>query len=226
MMQEAIARRLIAEGFFSDMKSKFKKKMSALGSKLKTASMSGLQKLSKSSIGPMLSLAGVGVGILTGGLGAELILKTMDIIERKGKYIRNAFERTYTKFANTKGVMTKIDFTVGNDEKKKYSARFYSKDLVWRVLNTADQLKHPDKDFSKAILDSDIGKKYRDRLKAIWDPLFEESKGGKIDFEQLFSQAKDVKIPDKALKLFKDFADRYDEIKSSCIEKPKIDTRT
>lgn len=75
------------------------------------------------------------------------------------------------------------------------------------------------------MLQSDVGKKYREFLQKVWDPLFEESKGGKIDFEQLFTQAKDVQIPEKALKLFKQFAESYDEIKANCIESPKIDTR-
>ena len=225
LMTDAIASRLVAEGIFSNMKAKLKAKMSDLGSKLKTATMSGLQKLSKSAFGPMLSLVGLGAGILTGGLAAELIVKAMYIIERRGKYLKNAFERSYAKYANAKGILTKMDFTIDGDKKKKYSMRFYDKDKVWRVINVADQLKRPDKDRIKAMLQSDVGKKYREFLQKVWDPLFEESKGGKIDFEQLFTQAKDVQIPEKALKLFKQFAESYDEIKANCIESPKIDTR-
>ena len=225
-MTDAIASRLVAEGIFSNMKAKFKAKMSDLGKKLKSATMTGLQRLSKSAFGPMLSLVGIGAGILTGGLAAELIVKAMYIIERRGKYLRNAFERTYTKYANAKGILTRMDFTIDGDKKKKYSMRFYDKDKVWRVINVADQLKRPDKDRIKAMIQSKTGEKYRAFLKSVWDPLFAESKGGKIDFEQLFSQAKDVQIPEKALKLFKQFAESYDEIKANCIEKPKIDTRT
>lgn len=226
MMTDAIARRLVAEGIFSNMKAKFKAKMSDLGKKLKSATMTGLQRLSKSAFGPMLSLVGIGAGILTGGLAAELIVKAMYVLERRGKYLKNAFERSYTKYANSKGVLTRMDFTIDGDKKKKYSMRFYDKDKVWRVINVADQLKRPDKDRIKGMLQSNAGKKYRDFLQKVWDPLFAESKGGKIDFEQLFSQAKDVQIPEKALKLFKQFAESYDEIKANCIEKPKIDTRT
>lgn len=97
--------------------------------------------------------------------------------------------------------------------------------MVWRVLNVSDQLKHPSKDYVKKIIDSDLGKKYRERLKQIWDPLFSDAKGGKIDFVKLLEQAKSVKISEKALAAFKDFAENYNTISSNCIDSPKIDTR-
>ena len=104
--------------------------------------------------------------------------------------------------------------------------RFYVKDMCWRVLNTADQLKHPGKDYAKAIVDGDEGKKFRKRLAEIWDPLFDAAKGGKVDFAELFKQAQNVDIPEKALKAYQEFAENYEKIKSSCIDSPKIDTRT
>ena len=98
--------------------------------------------------------------------------------------------------------------------------------MVWRVINTTDQLKMPGKDFVKKIVTGPEGKKYRQRLKEIWDPLFSEAKGGKVDFVALFQQAKDLNIPEKQLQMYKDFAEQYDKILSACVESPKIDTRT
>ena len=170
-------------------------------------------------------MGGIAVGVITGGLGAELLIKAMDFIERNGKGLRNTFERCATMYANSKGVITKMDYTVGGDANKKYSMRFYKKDMVWRVLNVSDQLKHPGKDYVKQIVDGEAGKKYRERLKQIWDPLFSDAKGGKIDFVQLLEQAKSVKISEKALAAFKDFAENYNTISSNCIDSPKIDTR-
>ena len=231
---EAVVQRLIAEGFFKNMLTKAKNSKAAgalkdvtasLGKKMKDLGTKTLEGMTKYSVGPILSLAGIATGIATGGLGAELILKTMDIIERHGKKLRNTFERAYTDFANSKGVITKMNFSVKGDEKKKYSLRFYQKDLVWRMANLSDSLKHPNKDYIKQVLEGEVGKKYIAKLKKIWDPLFAESKGGKIDFEQLLSQAKEARIPEKALKMFSEFAEQYDQISANCIESPKIDTR-
>ena len=231
---EAVAQRLISEGFFKNMLTKVKNSKAAgalqdvtssLGKKMKDLGTKALEGMTKYSIAPILSLGGIAVGIATGGLGAELILKTMDIIERHGKKLRNTFERAYTDFANSKGVITKMNFSIKDDAKKKYSLRFYQKDLVWRMANLADSLKHPSKDYIKKVLEGEVGKKYTAKLKKIWDPLFAESKGGKIDFQQLLSQAKEVKISEKALKMFSDFAEQYDNISANCFESPKIDTR-
>ena len=149
----------------------------------------------------------------------------MDFIEKNGKGLTNTFERCATMYANSKGVITKMDYTVGGDKNKTYSMRFYKKDMVWRILNTSDQLKHPGKEYVKQIVDGDVGKKYRERLKKIWDPLFSDAKGGKIDFTKLLEQAKTVKISEKALAAFREFAESYDTISSNCIDSPKIDTR-
>ena len=188
---EAVAQRLIAEGFFKNMLTKVKNSKVAgalkdvtasLGKKMKDLGTKTLEGLTKYSVGPILSLGGIAVGIVTGGLGAELILKTMDVIERHGKKLRNTFERTYTSFVNSKGVITKMNFSIKDNEKKKYSLRFYQKELVWRMVNLTDSLKHPSKDYIKKVLEGEVGKKYTEKLKSIWDPLFAESKGGKIDF--------------------------------------------
>ena len=75
-------------------------------------------------------------------------------------------------------------------------------------------------------MNGENGKKFRDQLKKIWDPLFSDAKGGKIDFEAHFKQAKGIDISDKQIKLYKDFADNYDTIVANCCTAPKIDTRT
>ena len=234
MILEAVAWRLLREGWFGDKLAKLKnskaaefvkQKSAQLGKKLADAGSKALQATTKYSIGPILSLGGLAVGAFTGGLGAELIIKAMDFVERNGKQLRNSFERCATMYANAKGVVTKMDYHLAGDEKKTYSMRFYAKDMVWRVLNTQDQLKHPSLKYCKQIVDGEAGRKYRERLRKIWDPLFSEAKGGKIDFAQLLGQAKSVKISEKALSAFKEFAESYDRISADCIESPKIDTR-
>lgn len=149
----------------------------------------------------------------------------MDFLERNGKQLKNSFDRMATMYANSKGVITKADYTLDGDAKKRYSMRFYQKDMVWRVLNIDDQNKHPSLSYCKEIVNGDFGKKYRDRLREIWDPLFAESRGGSIDFVRLLEQAKVVKISENALKLFQEFQENYEKITANCIESPKIDTR-
>ncbi len=232
-IMEALAERLVSEGFFGDMFGKVKNSKAAQGmkavakniaSKLVDASKKGLQTFSKYSIGPILSLAGVGVGILTGGALAELAIKAMDIVEKNGSGLKNSFDRAMSKYANSKGVITNMNFKAAGG-KKNYSLRFYKKDLVWRLINVDDQLKAPNSTQIKEVLNGETGEKYRRRLTQIWDPLFSESKGGKIDFQKLLEQAKSVGISDKAMKLFGEFREGYDQIKSACMENPKIDTR-
>ena len=78
------------------------------------------------------------MSIITGGWAAATVLKVIYVIEKKGKILRNSFERAYTRFANSKGVITKMDFNINGKKDSKYSMRFYVKDMVWRVLNVGD----------------------------------------------------------------------------------------
>lgn len=233
--QDIILDSLISEGFLSNIASKFKgksKQDAVTGSmskkwtdKIKDFGVKTIKALTDKTFQGIVSLGGLSISVLTGGWGATLALKAIYAVERHGKVLANAFERQFTKFSNSKGVITQMDFGIKDQKDSKYSARFYAKDMVWRVLNVKDQLKHPGKDYAKAILESDIGKKYRDRLAEIWNPLFDSTKGGKIDFAQLFTAAKNVKISKNAIKAFQDFAEQYDKIKANCIDSPKIDTR-
>lgn len=221
--QDAIYEMMLNEGWLGD---KIKGVGKAIGSKLKDVGGKTVQFLTKSAIMPMLSLGSLSASIFTGGWAAAGILKLMYFIEKQGKKLRNGFERAYTRYANSKGTIAEMDFAIQDKKDLKYAMRFYEKDMVWRVLNTSDQLKHPGKDFAKSILDGNEGKRFRDVLRKTWDPLFSEAKGGKIDFKALLSQAKNVDIPEKYIELYQRFADNYDQIKSNCIESPKIDTRT
>lgn len=222
-MQEAVYQQLLSEGFFSALASKipdkFKQKVKDFGAKT-------LKVIGNKTLQGILSLGGIAVSVATGGWGAALILRSIYAVENHGKRLRNAFERQYKKFANSRGIVTYMNFSIDGNKNAKYSMRFYSKDMVWRVINTTDQLKMPGKDFVKKIVTGPEGKKYRQRLKEIWDPLFSEAKGGKVDFVALFQQAKDLNIPEKQLQMYKDFAEQYDKILSACVESPKIDTRT
>lgn len=219
--QSLIYEKMLNEGIFSSLGSLAKK----AGNVVKDFGAKAIKTVTNKSLQGILSLGGIAVGVFTGGLAAELVIKAMYAVERHGKVLRNAFERQFKRFANSKGVFAQMDFKISEKDDSGYSMRFYSKDMVWRVLNTKDQLKQPSLKYSKEIIDSEYGKKFRDQLKKIWDTLFSDAKGGKIDFEALFSQAKDVNIPEKSLKLYKDFADNYDTIVANCCTSPKIDTR-
>lgn len=218
---------LITEGWIGNA---FKKLTNLIPDKVKQKvkdfSVKTLKTLTSKTMGAILSLGGLALSIFTGGWAATAILRVMYTIEKQGKKIRNAFESCYTRFANSRGIMTQMDFSLKDSKDKKYSMRFYTKDMVWRVINTADQLKHPGLKWSKEIVEGEDGKKYRERLAKIWDPLFSEDKGGKVDFEELFKQAKGLDIPEKAMKMYKDFREQYPKIKSAAIDSPKIDTRT
>ncbi len=219
---EAMAYSMINEGVFSSIASGFKN----VKDKLANVGKSAVTSLTKGALMPILSLGSLSASILTGGWAATAILRMMYLIEKQGKKIRNGFEKAYTKYANSKGAIASLSFNIEGDKDKKYAMRFYEKDLVWRVLNISDQLKHPSIDFSKAIIEGETGKAFRDQIQKVWDPLFAENKGGKIDFKAIFSQSKELKIPEKYLDAFQKFADNYGQIKANCIQKPKIDTRT
>lgn len=91
---EAVTEKLLREGWFGDKLAKLKnskaadfvkQKSAQLGRKLADAGSKALQATTKYSISPILSLGGLAVGVFTGGLGAELIIKAMDFVERNGK---------------------------------------------------------------------------------------------------------------------------------------------
>ena len=220
--QDAIYKMVLNEGWLGD---KIKGVGKAIGSKLKDVGGKTVQLLTKSALMPMLSLGSLSLSIFTGGWAAAGILKLMYFIEKQGKKLRNGFERAYTRYANSKGTIAEMDFAIQGKKDLKYAMRFYEKDMVWRVLNISDQLKHPGKDFAKSIIEGNEGKRFRETLKKIWDPLFSEAKGGKIDFKALLSQAKNVDIPEKYIELYQKFADNYDIIVADCCTSPKIDTR-
>lgn len=234
--REVIAQYLLNEGFFSKvlkvaggvaagavvykvLPKKWQEKVKDFGTKT-------VKFLSDKTFNGLLALGGFGLGILTGGWAAEIALKGIYLVEKHGKVLSNAFERQFTRFANSKGIIAEMDFSIKDQKDSKYGMRFYVKDMVWRVINLKDQLKHPGKDYAKQIVDGEQGKKFRERLAKIWDPLFSKEKGGKIDFKTLFDYAKNVKISEKSLKAFQDFAEQYEKIKSASIDSPKIDTRT
>ena len=220
--QDAICQMMLNEGWLGD---KIKSVGKAIGSKLKDVSGKAIQAMTKGAMMPMLSLAGLATSIYTGGWAAAGAVKLMYLIEKQGKKLRNGFERAYTRYANSKGTIAEMDFAIKDKKDLTYAMRFYEKDMVWRVLNTSDQLKHPGKDFAKSIIDGAEGKKFRESLKKTWDPLFSEAKGGKIDFKAMLSQAKNVDIPEKYIDLYQKFADNYEQIEANCISSPKIDTR-
>ena len=122
---------MVNEGFFKDMLNKAK-------DKLKNAGAKALKFLGDKTMQGVLALGGLAASIATGGWGAALVLRAMYIVERHGKQLRNAFERQWNKFANSGGVIAQMDFKLEGKPKSSYSMRFYSKDMVWRVININD----------------------------------------------------------------------------------------
>lgn len=192
---------------------------------VKDMSEKALNFMKDGGLAPILKIAGIGLMIASGAWGIGLIVASVMLIEKHGKQIQAALELGWTKFANSKGVITKMSFGIKDKKDLKYEARFYVTGLTWRVVNVTNQLKHPSKDFAKAILTGEIGKKYIDRVKELWDKVFSKEKGGQVDFTSILSQAKNIKISDKQLKLITDFRNQYDSIISN-MQKPQIDTRT
>lgn len=224
-IMEATYNWLLQEGFLDKLKSGMSKVKNKVTGAI-VGGAKGLGKLmAKPAISGVLKGAGIAFSVFTLGIGATVVLKCFDFIEKYGKNMRNAVERQFTKFANSKGVIAKFDFNLVDDPKKKYSIRYYVTDELWRGVNKTDQLKYPTKDFVKTILNGEIGTKFRKRLSAIWDPVFGAPKEGEIDVFELIKSSEKVDIPEKQLKLLTDFRTKYETIKANCINKPKIDTR-
>lgn len=192
--------------------------------KLKDMSEKALGALKDGALGPILSIAGITLMIATGSWGIALILACMTLIAKHGKYLKASFDKHWEAFKNSKGVIARMDFNIKDNPDLKYSMRFYILDQTWRVLNLRNQSKTPSLDFAKAIIKSNIGQKYTKALTDKWDPVFNKEKGGKVDFKQLLSQSKDLKLDEKQLQMLDDFKKSYDKTVAA-INKPQIDTR-
>lgn len=193
--------------------------------KIKDLSEKALGALKDGALGPILSIAGIGLMVITGSWGIALILATMTLIAKHGKYLKASFDKHWEAFKNSKGVIAQMDFNIKDNPDLKYSMRFYIIDQTWRVLNLRNQSKTPSLDFAKAIIKSNLGQKYTKALNDKWDPVFNKEKGGKVDFKQLLSQSKDLKLDDKQLQMLDDFKKSYDKT-IAAINKPQIDTRS
>lgn len=193
--------------------------------KIKDMSEKALGALKDGALAPILSIAGISLLVVTGSWGIALILACMTLISKHGKYLKAAFDKHFEAFKNSKGVIAQMDFNIKGHEDLKYSMRFYIIDQVWRVLNLNNQSKTPSLDFAKAIVKSGPGTKFTQEIIKKWDPVFSKDKGGKIDFKQLLSQAKDVQFSEAELKLLEDFKGQYDKTVAA-INKPAIDTRS
>ena len=188
--QENLALYLINEGLMDKLKgmgAAVKNVSSKFTAKIKDASSKALEALKNGGLAPILKIAGIGLMAVTGAWGVALVIATMMLIEKHGKQLKYAFDYAWSSFANSKGVISQFDFMT-KGSKSKYSARFYAKDATWRVINVSNQNKHPNKDFAKAIVAGDFGKKFSNRAVELWDPVFSPDKGGKIEFGELLKQ--------------------------------------
>lgn len=107
-----------------------------LGAKMKDATKKGMLALTSKTVKPIIGLVGLGVSTMFGGVIPTIIMKTMNFIEKNGRQISNAFERQYTRYKNSKGVIAQMNFQI--DDGGNYSLRFYDKDKVFRLLNLDD----------------------------------------------------------------------------------------
>lgn len=193
--------------------------------KIKDVSEKALGALKSGALAPILSIAGIGLMVVTGSWGIALIIACMTLISKHGKFLKASFDKQYERFKNSKGVIAQMDFAIKGHADYKYSMRFYIIDQVWRVLNLRDQSHTPSLKFAKAIVTSDAGSKFAEECVKKWNPVFSKDKGGKVDFAQLFSQSKDLNVDAKQLKLLEDFKGQYDKTVAA-ISKPAIDTRS
>jgi hypothetical protein len=134
--QNLVLEQLLNEGFFGKAFDKFKSKISDKAKqKIKDFGAKTIKTLTSKTTSAILSLGGIALSVATGGWAATLALKAIYMVERHGKVLRNAFERQYTRFANSKGIITEMNFSLKDKKDSKYAMRFYIKDMVWRVLN-------------------------------------------------------------------------------------------
>ena len=175
----------------------------------------------------ILKGAGIAVSVATLGIGPTVIIKLFDFFETYGKNVRNTIERQFTRFANSKGVIAEMTLSLKTDEASNYSLRYYITDKVWRGINLTDQLKSPQKEFVKELLNGQIGKKFRDRILEQWDFIFGKEEGSNIsNFLEIMKSSTKIGLSDNQLKLLTDFNDQYESIKKDCLQSPKIDTRS
>lgn len=182
-----------------------------------------IEKLKDGALAPILSIAGLGLTVLTGGWTIAIVLASMTIIMRHGTFLKASFDKYWATFKNSGGVVTQMDFNIKDNPDLKYSMRYYITDQTWRVLNLKNQSKTPSLEFAKTIIGSDAGQKYIKEVQKKWDPVFNKEKGGKISFGELLAQAKDLKIDEKQVKLLDDFKGQYDKTIAN-MTKPQIDT--
>lgn len=227
---EAVCQDMILQEGFKDLAGRAFNKVASwipdkAKDKMKDFSQKAVKLVSDKGVAGMLSIAGIGLGIISGGWGAALALTTMYAIQRHGKNLKASVERQFKKFANSRGVVAKMDFALEGKPDSRYSMRYYVDDQVWRVVNLSDQNKLVSLQRAKAFVTGADGRQFRKKLFEIWNPLFGSKKGGRIDFAALLEQAKNLNIDEKALKMYKDFWNVYDVIVSNCISNPKIDVR-
>jgi len=73
---------------------------------IKDLSEKALEKLKDGALAPILSIAGIGVMVVSGAWGIALILACMTLISKHGKYIKASFDKHWDAFKNSKGVIT------------------------------------------------------------------------------------------------------------------------
>lgn len=127
------------------------------------------------------------------------------LIDKHGKQLKAAMDYAWTSYANSKGVITSMSFGIKDKPDLKYRAAFYAKDKCWRITNMSNKNKHPTKDFVKAVITGDVGKKYVNRVIELWDPVFSSEKGGKINFAEILKQSKELNLNEKQAKALDEF---------------------
>ena len=101
--RDAVVQQLIEEGWGKALLGKAFNKLSNVipdeaKKKMKDFGAKAVSTLTSKTLAGLVSLGGLGVSVVTGGWAATLALRAIYAVERHGKQLRNAFERTYTKF--------------------------------------------------------------------------------------------------------------------------------
>lgn len=140
---EVVCQDIMLEEGFKDLAGKAFNKVASwipakAKDKMKDFGQKALKLVSDRGVAGMLSIAGIGLGIISGGWGAALALTTMYAIQRHGKNLKATIERQFKKFANSRGVVAKMDFSLKGKPGSRYSMRYYIDDQIWRVVNTTD----------------------------------------------------------------------------------------
>jgi hypothetical protein len=140
------------------------------------------------------------------------------------KPIINGITRGIQNIKNKKGVIASIQFkTKAEDEnsktKNEYKLQFSVTDFVWRVINLSNSKKLVKEELVKDALDSEVGKKFRQKCQELWAPLFGVPDNNKIPvfYKTIDAYADTLKLSKSDVRAIMDFGDNFKKIAETCL---------